>query len=101
MVKVSQGASWVRVTVGVPVGVRASGDSGTTQRRDGDPTAFSSLFHDNQRLPSASVNTWGSIEPPSSLWQTGADRSSSTNGPSGRADVAREMHWRPDARSLA
>src|SRR5581483_8477654 len=86
---------------GEPSSVRPSGLRGCDQMVGEDPRLLSSLFHSRYRWPSGATNGWGSIEPPSLSWHRNGAAAWSANGPCGVGDVARPMHWLPDAASWA
>src|SRR6185437_6996008 len=58
----------------------------------GMPQQSPSLFQSSVAVPSAAMNTLGSMAPPWATGQTKADVESSTKGPAGLVLVALEMH---------
>src|SRR5947209_6470356 len=77
-----------------PVRCRPSGARFCSHRTLGKLQQLPSLFQSRWSPPEASRKTDGSIDPPSSRWQTNGDPTASLYGPSGLGDTVAAMHSR-------
>ncbi len=89
--------SWASTGVGDPTMPVPSGVSWAAQMDAGTSTRPSLDFQYRYTVPSPSTNGCGSMDPPRPVWQMSGPEDVSTNGPTGEADVAMEMHSSPVA----